>query len=216
MKTRKLGILVVVFLVFAFAKAQSTQSAETLLSEVATKFKGYENVVFSYKGQLENKESDLNIPVQGDAKLAGENYHVTFLGSTYIYDGNKLYIINREDEQVTISSVDENTEDLITPTNILTFYETGYKKSMDIKQDVRGRKIQYVKLDPIKSDSDYKHVLLGIDVMTKHIYKAIVVEKSGTVATFTLLSMKTDQPLPSNTFSFDPAKYDGWSIDEMN
>jgi hypothetical protein len=31
---------------------------------------------------------------------------------------------------------------------MLTFFNSGYKYSMDILQDVRGRKIQYIKLIP--------------------------------------------------------------------
>ena len=40
---------------------------------------------------------------------------------------------------------------------------------MDIVQNVKGRKIQYVKLIPIDSNSEIKNVLLGFDVKTNHI-----------------------------------------------
>jgi hypothetical protein len=38
---------------------------------------------------------------------------------------------------------------------------------MDILQDVRGRKIQYIKLIP--SNLKIREILLGIDVQTKHL-----------------------------------------------
>ncbi len=190
--------------------------ADQLLKEVAAKFKAYENVVFNYKGNLSNPKSQLDMDVQGKATLSGENYNVDFMGSTYIFNGDKLHVINREDEQVTISTQDDDESQLISPTNILTFYEKGYIAKWDIEQNDRGRKIQYIKLTPIKSDSEYKQVLLGIDINTKHIYKAIVMEKTGTKATFTLLSLKTNQPLSKKTFGFNPADYDGWDIESLD
>jgi hypothetical protein len=59
---------------------------------------------------------------------------------------------------------------------MLTFFNSGYKYSMDILQDVRGRKIQYIKLIP--SNLKDQEILLGIDVQTKHIYNLIEMGKT--------------------------------------
>ncbi|WP_124980804.1 LolA family protein [Nonlabens xiamenensis] len=207
------------FMVFAFAKAVQAQDvkADKLLQDVATKFKSYDNVSFTYKGNLKNNKSNLDMDIQGEAKLSGQKYNVNYLGTTYLYNGSKQYIINNEDEQVTVSTPSNDGNEVITPSNILTFYEKGYTKKMDIVQNLDGRKLQFVKLTPIKSNSEYKHVLLGIDVNTKHIYRAIITEnKTGTVATFTLKSFKTNEPLPKNSFVFDSDQYEGWEIDELD
>lgn len=210
------NIILSIFVCFAFAKAVNAQSskADALLKEVAAKYKSYSNVNFTYKANLRNDKANQNMDIQGDAILSGDKYNVNFMGSTFIYDGSKLYNINREDEQVTISSKDDS-EMGITPSNILTFYEKGYNRSWDIEQNVRGRKVQYVKLTPIKSNSDYKQILLGIDVNTKHIYNAIITERSGTVITFTMASLKTNTTLPKSTFSFNAQSYKGWDIERM-
>ncbi|MFT7285802.1 LolA family protein [Nonlabens sp.] len=207
-----------VCMVFAFAKAVTAQDtkANKLLSEVAQKFKSYDNVAFTYKGNFRNPKTGTDMDVQGDAKMSGKKYNVNFLGTTYIFDGEKQYAINPEDEQVTISKVNKDGSEMITPSNILTFYEKGYSKKWDIIQNEGGRKIQFIKLTPIKSTSEYKSILLGIDVNTKHIYKAIIKENSGTTATFTLKSLKTNEPLPKNSFNFDAAAYKNWVIQEMN
>ncbi|MDP5101470.1 MAG: outer membrane lipoprotein carrier protein LolA [Nonlabens sp.] len=207
-----------IFMFFAFAKAIPAQAqsskADALLKEVTAKYKSYNNLTFNYKANLRNDKAKQNMDIQGDAILSGEKYHVTFMGSTLIYDGSKLYNINSEDEQVTISSQSKNDMG-ISPSNILTFYEKGYTRSWDIEQNVRGRKVQYVKLVPIKSDSDYKQVLLGIDTNTKHIYNAIITERSGTVITFTMSSLKTNTTIPKSSFSFNSKDYDGWDIERL-
>jgi outer membrane lipoprotein-sorting protein len=202
---------------FAFAKAGFSQDAKAdqLLSEVAKKFKGYDNLSFVYKGNFKNSKNGIDTDIQGDATLSGQNYNVNYLGTTYLFDGDKQYIINREDEQVTISkpSSDDNA---ITPSNILSFYEKGYIKNWDIEQNVKGRNIQFVRLTPIKSDTDYKNVLIGIDVNTKHIYNVIITEKSGTVITFTLKSLKINQPLPKSCFNFDATDYEDFDIERLD
>ena len=154
MKMKTLYIMVVVF--FAFAKAGTAQSnqASKLLDEVAAKYKGYDNVTFTYKGNLKNAKANFDTDLQGEAKLSGNKYNATYNGTTYMYDGRKLYTINREDEQVTIATQNNDGSDMINPSNIMTFYQKGYNKELDIVQNVKGRKIQYVKLTPIKSGSD--------------------------------------------------------------
>lgn len=208
----------VVLMCFAFAKAANAQSSQAakLLDEVAAKYNSYDNVMFTYKGNLKNSKANFDTDLQGEAKLSGKKYTATYNGTTYLFDGKKLYTINREDEQVTISTQNNDGSEMINPSNIMTFYQKGYTKELDIVQDVKGRKIQYVKLKPIKSGSDYKSILLGIDVNTKHIYNTIITEGSGTVVTFTLKSFKTNQPLPNNSFIFDRNQYKGWDIEEMN
>ncbi len=211
-------IYLMVVICFAFAKAANAQSnqASKLLDEVAAKYNSYENVTFTYKGNLKNTKANFDTDLQGEAKLSGNKYNAIYNGTTYMYDGKKLYTINREDEQVTIAKQNNDGSEMINPSNIMTFYQKGYTKELDIIQNVKGRKIQYVKLKPIKSGSDYKSILLGIDVITKHIYNTIITERSGTVITFTLKSLKTNEPLPKNSFIFDASQYKGWDIEEMN
>ena len=97
---------------------------------------------------------------------------------------------------------------------MLTFYKNGYTYSWDILQNVRGRKIQYIKLIPTDSESDIKSVLLGIDIKTKHIYNLIETAKNGTNTTLTVNSFKTNQPLSKSLFIFDESKYEDYYIDK--
>ena len=101
---------------------------------------------------------------------------------------------------------------------MLTFYEKGYEAKMDIVQDVKGRKIQYVALKPIQSNSDIKEILLGIDVQTKNIYKLIQVDNNDTKYTVTVQSFKSNQPISKSLFQFDAKKYEqeGYYINTLD
>jgi hypothetical protein len=87
---------------------------------------------------------------------------------------------------------------------------------MDIEQNIKGRKIQYVKLTPIDSNSEIKYILLGIDSQTKHIYNLIQIGKNGAKTTLTVNSFKTNEPLSKTLFTFDANKYRDYYINKLD
>ncbi|WP_179007539.1 LolA family protein [Winogradskyella forsetii] len=198
------------------AFAQSDAKAENLLNEVSSKIKNYKNISLDFKYELNNISENISQETRGDVVIEGEKYKLNILGVTRIYDGKTLYTISPEDEEVTISSNNTEDESTITPSEMLSFYEDGYTFKMDIVQTVKGRKIQYVKLLPMDTNSEIKHVLLGIDATTKHIYNLIEVGKNGTKTTLTVNSFKTDEPISKTLFTFDKSKYSDYFINKID
>ncbi len=209
---KKIIVLVALF-TSALSMAQSSAKAKSLLDEVYNKVKSYDNIFVDFKYALHNSEANINQETRGDVTMQGDKYLFNYLGSKQIFDGKKVYTIVPENEEVTIEnkSTDENT---ITPSKMLTFYKTGHTYEMDILQNIQGRKIQFVKLTPIDTNSEIKSILLGVDAETKHIYRLIETGKNGTKTTITVNSFKTNQPLSKTLFTFDEAKYkkDGYYI----
>ncbi|MBU3822960.1 outer membrane lipoprotein carrier protein LolA [Flavobacteriaceae bacterium XHP0103] len=194
----------------------SQNKAKALLNEVSQKVKSYENISLDFKYLLENTAENIKQETRGDVVLQGEKYKLNILGTTRLFDGKKLYSISPEDEEVTISSQSEDDEDNITPSEMLSFYEKGYTYALDIEQNVLGRKIQYVKLTPIDSDSEINYILLGIDAQTKNIYNLIQIGNNGTKTTLTVNSFKTNEPLPKTLFTFDANKYKDYYINNLD
>ena len=209
---KKIIVLVALF-TSALSMAQSSAKAKFLLDEVYNKVKSYDNIFVDFKYALHNSEANINQETRGDVTMQGDKYLFNYLGSKQLFDGKKVYTIVPENEEVTIEnkSTDENT---ITPSKMLTFYKTGHTYEMDILQNIQGRKIQFVKLTPIDTNSEIKSILLGVDAETKHIYRLIETGKNGTKTTITVNSFKTNQPLSKTLFTFDEAKYkkDGYYI----
>ncbi|WP_411768491.1 LolA family protein [Winogradskyella sp. A3E31] len=210
-------ILVLIgFLFIGSLQAQSDSNAKALLNEVSTKVKSYNNIALSFKYELSNVSENINQETKGDVTIEGDKYLLNVLGITRIFDGKTLYTISPEDEEVTISSDNSDDESTITPSKMLSFYEDGYTYKMDILQNVKGRKIQFVKLTPIDTNSEIKHVLLGIDATTKHIYNLIEVGKNGTKTTLTVNSFKTNEPISKTLFTFDASKYKDYYINKLD
>lgn len=212
---KKIIVLIVGILFVNFVQAQDMKS---LLKEVSQKVKSYDNIEIAFKYNLSNAKEGVNQDTKGNVTLSGDNYLLNMLGTTRLFDGINIYTIVPEDEEVTISAYNADDDKEITPSSMLTFYEEGYTFEKDILQNVKGRKIQYVKLIPIDPNAEIKNILLGIDVQTKHIYRLIQIDTQGTKYTLTVNSFKTNQPLSKTMFTFDEEKYtkEGYYINRLD
>jgi outer membrane lipoprotein-sorting protein len=192
---------------------QNSQKAKELLDEVYTTVTSYDNIFIDFNYSLENTEANIKQETKGNVTLKGDKYLANLFGATQLFDGSKVYTVVPENEEVTIENPSEE-ENTVTPSKMLTFYKSGHNYHWDILQNVNGRKIQFVKLVPIDTNTEIKSILLGVDAQTKHIYRLIETGKNGTKTTITVNSFKTNQPLSKSLFTFDEAKYesDGYYI----
>ncbi|SFF23098.1 Outer membrane lipoprotein-sorting protein [Flavobacterium xueshanense] len=213
--SKKFLLLTAIFILTFSAQAQD-KKAKDLLDQVTAKVKSYNNIAIDFKYSLNNAKENINQDSKGNVTMKGNQYVLNFMGVTKIFDGKKTYTIVPEDEEITISAVNEKDDNAITPSKMLTFFNTGYKYNMDILQNVKGRKIQYIKLVPLNAKDQRKEVLLGIDVQTKHIYNLIEMGKKGTKTTLTVNSFKTNQPLSKNQFTFAGSKYPNYYINKLD
>jgi outer membrane lipoprotein-sorting protein len=217
-KNKMKRILSVVFLLFIglSTQAQDAKKAKELLDEVSAKVKSYTNIVIDFKYSISNPAEKINQESNGNVALQGDLYHLNFMGITRIFDGKKVYTIVPEDEEVSIENFDASDDKAITPNKMLTFFNSGYKFAWDIPQNVKGRKIQYIKLTPNSTKDSRKEILIGIDTQTKHIYNVIEVGKNGSKTTLTVNSFKTNQPLSKNHFTFTKSKYPNYYINKLD
>lgn len=213
---KRLPILLFALLGLFTMNAQNADKAKSLLKEVSSKVKSYDNMVIDFKYVLENQAENISQETRGDVSIAGDKYMLNLMGTSQMFDGKKIYTIIPEDQEINIANYVAADDNAITPSKMFTFYENGYTYKWDITQDVKGRKIQYIKLTPIDSKADVKNILLGIDSQTKHIYNLIQTQDNGTKVTITVKSFKTNQPLAKNLFSFNADNYKDYYINRLD
>ncbi len=212
----KMFFQITALLLFSFSIQAQDKKAKDLLDQVTAKVRSYDNIVIDFKYSLNNSKENINQDSKGNVIMKGNQFVLNFMGVTKIFDGKKSYTIVPEDEEITISKVNDKDDNAITPSKLLTFFNSGYKYNMDMLQDVKGRKIQYIKLIPTNTKDQRKEILLGIDVQTKHIYNLIEMGKKGTKTTLTVNSFKTNQPLSKNQFTFTESKYPNYYINKLD
>tara|TARA_B100000768_G_scaffold180724_1_gene201450 strand:- start:1164 stop:1835 length:672 start_codon:yes stop_codon:yes gene_type:complete len=222
---KKVYTLLILILNTLVIFSQNDPKAEELLNKVSENIKGYESMYININHNLSNLEEDIDQTNKVSFVKKGTKYNVKWNNITFIYDGEKLFTINPDDEEVTVSTEDLDEESTITPNKILTFFEDGYEFKMDITQDVtvldyyeqRTRKLlQYVKLIPIDSESEIDYILLAIEKKNNRIYKSIEKGKNGTTTTYTITSFEVDLPLDDDLFLFNKKEYKDYYINNID
>ena len=216
----KKSIILLLCAFINFGYSQDNSDAELLLNKVSESIKSYQNIYINYAYTLQNIEEDINQTNKGSFVTEDEKWRFEMLGVTRIFDGNKLYSISPDDEEVTISSQDPEDETTITPNKMLYFYEDGYYFEMDKNKFVGNgqyrKKIQYVKLVPQDSEAEIKFILLGIDTEFNQIYEVIETGKNETVTTISIVDFEFNLPLDKNLFVFEKDKYQDYYMNVLD
>ena len=216
----KIWLFVIMLMINTSVISQQKDEARLLLDKVSTTMKTYNNMILDFSTSLMNEEAGINeddeLPTRGSITLQGEMYNLNYLGNNFIFNGIKLYVINHDEKGVMINDQDLEEEDgVIYPSKLLTFYKEGYNYKMSLIKLINGRKIQFIELTPIDTDSEIVKVNLGIDLKTNHIYKLIQFGDNGTKTTLTIDQFKSNQKISDELFQFDQNSYEklGYLID---
>ena len=208
--------ILIIILIFSFdINAQNDSRAEKLLSKVSNKIDLAESYKIDFKYTLENKLEGINQDANGTVTIQGDNYLLNFMGITQICDSNNVYSIVPENEEVIISSIEEEEEQTIKPSKLLNFYRKGYLILWDKLQSDYENKVQFVKLIPSDSNSDIDYLLLGINISNNNISKLIEIGKNKTKTILNVNSIVFDPAIEKDIFIFDENNYTDYYIEKL-
>ena len=208
--------ILIIILIFSFnINAQNDPRAEKLLSKVSNKIDLAESYKIDFKYTLENKLEGINQDANGTVTIQGDNYLLNFMGITQICDSNNVYSIVPENEEVIISSIEEEEEQTIKPSKLLNFYRKGYLILWDKLQSDYENKVQFVKLIPSDSNSDIDYLLLGINISNNNISKLIEIGKNKTKTILNVNSIVFDPTIEKDIFIFDENNYTDYYIEKL-
>lgn len=216
---KKTALLITIICINISVFSQNGNDAKSLLDDVAKKVESYKNIYIEFNHYFDNSDADVHQETKGNITLKGNLYHLNYMGTEQIFDGEKIYLVVHEDEEVIIQSPSDNDEENFSPSKMFSFYKNGYTYEMGALKNIKGIKIQFVKLTPIDSNSEIDSILVGIDIKTKHIYNILETGKNNTITTLEVRTFKTNQPISEKLFIFDKAKYSDqkkYTISEPN
>ena len=213
----KIKSILFTLLAFGMLQAQNQDpKAKALLQLVNEKVNSYQNIQIDFSYVLENELENIRQETRGKLTIEGDKYLLEILGIQRIFDGQKMFTISPEDEEVTISKENFEYDNTISPSTLLNFFEEGYNYSMDIKQSKYGRNIQYIKLTPIDSESEIRYALLGVEEKTKHVYNLIEMGENATKTTLTIANFQTNITIPKSFFKFEASNYEEFYINYLD
>ena len=201
-------------LAVCYIYAQNDSQAKNLLDEVKNQYNTYSSIDLTFEYKLNNRKEGIDQRTEGTLIASGDQYQLKVMGINQIYDGEMLYTIIDENQEVMVQEgADE--EGSVSPKQLFDFYTTGYRFQWDILQSTSGRKIRYIKLIPTDPKSQVEYLLAGIDINKKQLYRLIEVGINGTETTITIKKFLVNGALPDNSFVFDEEAYSDYYIDRF-
>ena len=137
------------------------------------------------------------------------------MGINQICDSEYIYTIVEENEEVLISSIGNEDEQTIKPSQLLKFYRNGYLLLWDKIEISYEETIQFLKLIPIDSYSEISYLLLGINVSENNISKLIEIGKNKTKTILKVDSIIYNPEIKDNLFVFNKNEYKNYYIENL-
>lgn len=199
-----LAILIASFYSFvSFAQPAQDPKAGQILNEVSKKYKSYKTFKADFSYVLESPAAGKNETITGEIYVKGEKFRLN-LGSQEIYNnGSTVWTYLKEENEVTISNYEPDPEE-ITPSNIYTVYQKGYKYLLLEETPTN----QVIDLIPEDKNKKIFKIRITIAKKDKSIKSWKMFEKSGNRYIYNVTKfLPNPQGVDDKFFVFDKAKY---------
>jgi chaperone LolA len=205
-------ILTSLFLLSAIlAISQSKDSkASSLLDEVSKKAKSFKSIKVDFIYSMENTKAKINEEKTGTLLVSGDKYKMSAAGQTVICDGKTIWTYIKESNEVQVNAL-ENKDDALTPSKLLTSYNSNYKSKIIKSADPA---VESIELIPNTSKNLTK-AILGIDKAKKQVKSFTIYDKNGNTFSYKIKNYLTDTPVTDADFTFDAKKFPGVEIIDM-
>ena len=211
LKKISVGLLVVATTA-SFSAQKIDAKAKIILDAVATNYKSKDNVYFKFVyGTGDAKKVTKTEP--GIFYSSKDLYKLKIMGTEQIFDGNKIYNISEEDQEITIAKPTGN-EQMFSPLNYIEQYKKGYNVKYVGKIKVNGVNSDYIKLTPTKNNG-IKEVNLFINAAKKQLVKIEQFSNDNAVSIIAISNYVENQKLNSTMFTFDKNNYKNYFVTEL-
>lgn len=196
----------------SFSAQKIDAKAKNLLDAVAQNYKSKNNVYFKFVyGTGTGKTVTKTEP--GIFYSAKDKYKLKIMGTEQIFDGNKIYNISAEDQEITVAKP-TGSEQMFSPLTYIEEYKKGYTVKYLGKVTVNGVKTDQIKLIPIKKNG-IKEVNLFVNDTNKQLVKLEQFSTDNSVSVIAISDYKVNQTLSSTMFNFDKNQYKNYIYTEL-
>ncbi|MFT5821053.1 MAG: outer membrane lipoprotein-sorting protein [Crocinitomix sp.] len=208
MNNMKKGIGILMAVLFIGSAFGQDVKAKAILDKVSTKTKAYKTISIEFDLTISGEDIPVPITETGKAFLSGDKYKVELKDQDIYCDGVTLTTHLKEDEECYTSTVADNEEEgIVSPTEILTIWEDGYKYKYIKETTFKGIPVHHINIFPKDpKQSKYFAIILKIDKEKNEVVSALIKGKDGVNMRYTLTKFEHDQVFPAATFVFDRAK----------
>lgn len=194
-----------------FAQVSSDPEAKVILDKVSAATDAMEAIHIVFEYRLTNKAENINDSSMGELSLKKDQYLLSFMGLEQISDGENVWTILTDEEEIQISEMDFEDENAVTPSNLLKMYETGFIYQLLAKVG----NLQTIELIPeIPGDVDYIKIELLIDTAVNQIKTLKQFGKNATESEY-IINNFSPCIVSDDTFKLDEKAYSDFEIIDL-
>ena len=211
-------ILIASFLLISvYGFSQQDSKAKEILEKVTKTTQSHASIEGKFSFSMNNTAQNIQEKYVGNIILKGKKYKLNIpqMGLDVTCDGKTIWTYMVNSNEVSISNLDENTEDLMDPSKIFTIYERGFNYKFAGESVDGGVAVYNIDLIPQKPTGDVQKILLMIDKQKMMIRGANITGKDGNRYNLSVSQFKTDGAYKDSDFVFDPKKYQGIEVIDM-
>lgn len=210
---KKTILVSVILLISGIVFGQGAKKAEELLEEVVSKTASYENLKAEILYTMVNNEMDINEKKSGLIYISGDSYRIEMEGQIIISDSKTIWTYLVDSEEVMVGDVEDNDES-ISPTKILTTYNSDYKARFDTDNKYKNADLKAIKLRP-NEGNQFEEMTILVNQQSLSLESFSVYDKNGNVFTYHIINLEPNLDLPENTFTFNPKDYPDVEVIDM-
>ena len=214
---KRLVFIVAVLLTANLTWAQDAK-AKQILDQVSEKSGAYKSIIADFIFSTENEEMDINESNEGTIKVKGKKYNLKMKGLKgsdqeadvileVFSDGTTLWNYMKEGNQVTISDIEAEGNELMDPSSIFTIYEHGFRSEYVAEAKVGGKSVHQINLFPDSDEHDVSKIEIAIDKSTMMISSAVLHAMDENLYRIVVHKLVTDKDFPDTDFVFNKANY---------
>jgi outer membrane lipoprotein carrier protein len=212
---KRAALFISVLFLSAAVFAQGDPAAKKVLDAVSSKFKTFKSVQANFTFKNEDNKGALLGTKKGTVYMKGSKYRVTINGQEIFCDGSNIWTYDKAANEVTITKLDPSAGS-ITPQKLFTnFYDADFLSKMNGEKTVDKKMVQEIEMTPVDKTRTFHKVYLLIDKTNKTIYSTRVLDKTGTVFTYTVNNLNSKANLTDAVFLFDKSKYPGVEVIDL-
>ncbi len=209
-----LASLVLTTLITSGAQAQQDPKAAAVLNAMSAKYKALKAFKASFSQTLENPTNKIKETMVGNITVSGTKFHLTTTGSEIINNGSTMWTYMKAENEVNISDYDPEEEE-ISPTQIFTLYQKGYKYQLMPPVTEAGVAYHMVELSPLDRSNSMTKVQLKVSKRDNSVKSWKMFKKNGNRYSFDIKNFVPNPPVAPTFFAFDKTKYKGVKVIDL-
>jgi len=186
------------------------EKAKKILDEISVKTKAYETMYFEFTVVVAVPGEE-PITQSGKVYIKDEKYFLSLTEQEVYCDATTITTFLKEDNECYTRSVDDVEDgEIVSPSQLLTVWEDGYKYKYVQETTYADRPAHEIHLYPKDpSGSKFHTIILKIDAEKNEVVFFMVKGKDGTNTKYKISKFDKNIDISDSKFVFDRAKHPG-------